>query len=639
VRFAPITPARITFGAAGEPPLAPDFGDVYHPRAGALGQARHVFLGGNGLPARWQRRARFVVLETGFGLGHNFLATWAAWRDDGERCERLWFVSIDKHPPTRDDLARAHAASPLPSLAAPLVAAWPPLTPDLHTLAFDNGRVMLCLAFGDVAQWLPQLVLDADAFYLDGFAPDRNPVMWDAALLKQLAGRAVPGATAATWSVARPLREGLAAAGFEVQRAPGFGGKREMTVARFTPRFVPKRARPPGRRAPAEAVIVGGGLAGAAAAWALAAEGWSCTVFDRHAEPAAETSGNPGGLFHGSVPADDGAHARALRAAALLAASTYAPLLHAGAVVGQAQGLLQASGTSFEATHARVERHALPGGYAQAFDAAEASARAGVRMAGPAWYYPGGGWLAPPSWVRHALDHPSIRWRGATTVHALQRDGEAWLLLDDDGHPLARSATVVLANAHDALRLLGQQPWPLQRVRGQVTLLGAGLANVPRPALPLTGDGYALVLPDGRLLCGATRGAGDAAAALRAADHAYNLQRLQALCGSAPTLDAAALAALDGRVGWRLAAADRLPVVGPAPCAASARERDAARVDGLFVATAFGARGITWAPLAGALVAAWAAGAPFPLGGDLIDAFDPARFAVRAARRVRTSAS
>ncbi|WP_162910231.1 tRNA (5-methylaminomethyl-2-thiouridine)(34)-methyltransferase MnmD, partial [Azohydromonas sediminis] len=262
MRFAPITPARIVFGdgAPDAPPYAPDFGDVYHARAGALAQAHHVFLGGNALPQRWQQRARFVILETGFGLGHNFLATWAAWRDDPRRCERLWFVSIDRHPPTRDDLARAHAASPLPGLARDLVAAWPPLTPDLHTLAFDGGRVMLRLAFGDVAAWLPQLVLDADAFYLDGFAPDRNPAMWDARVLKALAGRAAPGATAATWSVARDVRDGLAGAGFAVERAPGFGGKREMTVARYAPAFTPRRARAPGRVAPRDAVVVGAGL-------------------------------------------------------------------------------------------------------------------------------------------------------------------------------------------------------------------------------------------------------------------------------------------------------------------------------------------------------------------------------------------
>ncbi len=625
MRFAPITPARIAFGDDGTP-HAPDFGDVYHARAGALAQAHHVFLGGNALPQRWRHRDRFVVLETGFGLGHSFLATWAAWRADDARCTRLWFVSIDKHPPAHADLARAHAHSPLPALARELVAAWPPLTPDLHTLAFDGARVMLRLAFGDVAAWLPQLVVDADAFFLDGFAPDRNPAMWDRRVLRALAGRAAPGATAATWSVAREVRDALASAGFVVERAPGFAGKREMTVARHAPAFVPRRSRPRAREAPPEAVVIGAGLAGAAAADALAAAGWQVAVFDRHPRPAAETSGNAGGLFHGSVAADDTPHARVLRAAALEAARTYAPWLRDDTVTGAAAGLLQRAGDlTATAMRERLERQGLPPAYAQVLDGAAASGAAGVALQGPWWWFPTGGWLAPASLVAHWLAHPRITWRGGTTVHALHRDGDLWQVLDAGGRVLATAATVVLANAADTLRLLGHPAWPLRSSRGQVTLLPPHVRSLPRPAVPLAGDGYVLPLPDGRTLCGATRAADDPDATPRAADHAYNLQRLQRLVGAAPAVDPATL---DGRVGWRLAAHDRLPVVGAVPArgAAAARVRDVARADGLFVCTAFGSRGITWAPLAGALLASWAAGDPFPLESRLVDALDPARF-------------
>ncbi|HMM86976.1 bifunctional tRNA (5-methylaminomethyl-2-thiouridine)(34)-methyltransferase MnmD/FAD-dependent 5-carboxymethylaminomethyl-2-thiouridine(34) oxidoreductase MnmC [Azohydromonas sp.] len=627
MRFAPITPARIAFGDDGTP-HAPDFGDVYHARVGALAQARHVFLGGNALPQRWQRRARFVVLETGFGLGHNFLATWAAWRDDDARCERLWFVSIDKHPPARADLRRAHAASPLPALSRELVAAWPPLTPDLHTLAFDGARVMLRLAFGDVAAWLPQLVVEADAFFLDGFAPDRNPAMWDRRVLRALAGRAAPGATAATWSAAREVRDALASAGFAVERAPGFAGKREMTVARYAPAFVPRRSRTPAREAPGEAVVVGAGLAGAAAADALAAAGWQVTVFDRHPSPAAETSGNAGGLFHGNVAADDTPHARVLRAAALEAARVYAPWLRDGVVTGAAAGLLQRAGAlTAAAMRERLERQGLPPAYAQVLDGAAASDLAGVALHGPWWWLPGGGWLAPASLVARWLAHPRIAWRGGAAVQALRRDRDRWQVLDAGGRVLATTATVVLANAADALRLLDDAAWPLRSSRGQVTLLPRHAPSLRRPAVPLAGDGYVLPLPDGRTLCGATRAADDPDATPRAADHAYNLRRLQRLVGAAPALDPAAL---DGRVGWRLAAPDRLPVIGavPAPGARATRVRDVARADGLFVCTAFGSRGITWAPLAGALIASWATGDPFPLEARLVDALDPARFAV-----------
>jgi tRNA 5-methylaminomethyl-2-thiouridine biosynthesis bifunctional protein len=217
----PLQPARIDFSDASAP-QAIDFGDVYHARGGAFEQARHVFLAGNGLPQRWAGREHFVVLETGFGLGHNFLATWAAWRDDDARCAHLWFLSLDKHPPRLDDLRRVHAHSAEPDLARELVAAYPPLTPDLHRRDFARGRVHLLLAFGDIAAWLPQWVAFVDAFYLDGFAPAKNPAMWEPGVLKRLGRLAAPGATLATWSSARIVRDALTAADFEIQRRPGF---------------------------------------------------------------------------------------------------------------------------------------------------------------------------------------------------------------------------------------------------------------------------------------------------------------------------------------------------------------------------------------------------------------------------------
>jgi len=185
MKTAPIVAGRLAFTDAGVP-CSPDFGDVYHPAAGALAQATHVFLAGNGLPGRWAGRERFVILETGFGLGNNFLAAWDAWRRDPQRCERLVFVSVEKHPLTRADLARAHAASALPELAAALLAAWPALLPNLHPLDFDGARVQLLLGFGDAALLLPQLVAAVDAFFLDGFAPARNAGMWDERLLGRL---------------------------------------------------------------------------------------------------------------------------------------------------------------------------------------------------------------------------------------------------------------------------------------------------------------------------------------------------------------------------------------------------------------------------------------------------------------------
>ena len=209
MKTAPVVAADLAFDAEGVP-FSARFGDRYHPRQGAFAQAAHVFLAGNELPRRWQGRDRFVILETGFGLGNNFLAVWNAWRADPQRSRRLHFISIEKHPFAAADLRRAHARSPHPELARALVAAWPPLTPNLHRLTFDGGRVELLLALGDIDAWLPEIVATVDAFFLDGFAPDRNPAMWQPRVFKALARLAAAGATAATWSAANAVRAGLA---------------------------------------------------------------------------------------------------------------------------------------------------------------------------------------------------------------------------------------------------------------------------------------------------------------------------------------------------------------------------------------------------------------------------------------------
>src|SRR3954471_20260889 len=149
---------------AGGTPYSRGFGDVYHSGQGGRPQAWHVFLAGNGLPARWAGRDRFVVLETGFGLGLNFLATWAAWREDPSRCRRLHFVSVERSPLTRDDLAEALAPfEALQPLALALLSRWPPPIAGLHRMAFEGGGVTLTLALGEAEHLLPQMTLAADA--------------------------------------------------------------------------------------------------------------------------------------------------------------------------------------------------------------------------------------------------------------------------------------------------------------------------------------------------------------------------------------------------------------------------------------------------------------------------------------------
>ena len=634
MRFAPIVAAPLIFDAQGLP-VSAQYGDVYHPAAGAAAQANHVFLGGNGLPQRWRGSARFVILEAGFGLGNNFLATWQAWRQDAQRCEQLVFISVEKHPFSRADLSAAHQTSPWPELAAALVDAWPPLTPDLHTLSFDGSRVRLLLAFGDIQAWLPQLAARVDAFYLDGFAPAQNPLMWEPRVCKALARLAAPGATLATWSAAHSLRDGLRSAGFAVVKAPGSGGKRDITLARFEPIFVPRHA--PARQTaratrrastPRHAVIVGGGLAGCAVAWALAQQGWRTVVLERHAAPAQGASGNPAGAFHGIVNRQDGAHARFNRAAAFAAHSLVAPAIRAGNVLGDASGLirLEPEATDPAAMRAMLAQLGLPEDYVRALDATQAAALSGLPLTRPAWFYPTGGWVDPAALVREMLTQAGnhCEWRGGVEVAALNRIDQGWQLVDATGRLVATAATLVLANAGEALGLLGQilpkarstdravhDPghWPMQRQRGQISRLRCD--RLPKggavPRLAVTGSGFLLPAAQGQVTFGATShtvGDGDAEASPRRVDHQANLDRLARMgeFGWSPRVED-----LSGRVGWRWSCDDRLPIVGAVPSATARplrldQARFVPREDGLYVFIGLGSRGITWSAL-GAQVA------------------------------------
>ncbi|HLL11428.1 MAG TPA: FAD-dependent 5-carboxymethylaminomethyl-2-thiouridine(34) oxidoreductase MnmC, partial [Rubrivivax sp.] len=443
--------------------------------------------------------------------------------------------------------------------------------------------------------------------------------------------------TLATWSVARDLRADLTSAGFEVRLAQGKGGKREITLARYAPRFMPP-PRPTTAVDGSQAVIVGGGIAGAAAARALLQAGLEVTVIDRQAAPAAETSGNPAGLFHGTVHADDGPHARLFRGAALMARRDYG---------GHARGLLRL-GASLTVMQDLLRQQNLPSEYVQALRADEAAALAGVLLPGPAWFYPGGGWLDARAWVCEQLSLPGVRWIGQTSVARLSRHAAGWRLHDRADQVVADAPVVVLANAAGAMPLLTAMQhasWPLTHSRGQVTVCRPTAAGLPR--LPVAGDGYAIALPDGRLLCGATRDEEQAAddgrdSALREADQHHNLSRLQRLTGIVAPADPSLWS---GRTGWRLQAADRLPVAGAVPLAGmpQGQRMDQVRLlpreRGLFVLTALGARGLTLAPLLGRLVAAQATGSPWPVEQDLADAVDPARWLVRAARRANSGVS
>jgi tRNA 5-methylaminomethyl-2-thiouridine biosynthesis bifunctional protein len=593
--------ARLAFAADGTP-YSQAYGDVYHSAEGGLAQAQHVFLRGNGLPGRWRQRRKFTILETGFGFGLSFLATWRAWREDSAHCERLHFVSIEKHPFRADDLAVL--LKEFPDLKTELVSRWPMLVPGMHRIEFEGGQIVLTLFLGDITDGLPQLQLAADAFFLDGFSPAKNPEMWAAPLLRHLGRLAAPGATLATWSVAAPVRSALEGAGFAVEKVAGFGAKKEMLRGHLA-----RTVRTESMQTEHSAIVIGAGIAGAAACERLASRGWQVTLIERHAEPAQEASGNPAGVFHPVISPDDSLFARFTRASFLYLLNHWNDL---DGVQWERCGVLQMARNAEEKASQQRALATLgyPARYAQ-FD----EAKGGI-------WFPEAGWVKPRSLVDGLLSRFDIKQCLNQEVFSLSRENNIWRATDARNNVIASAAVVVLANATDALRLAPHPEARLRRVRGQLTLVPAiaGLGHVVlRGGMALPGIG-------GLSVVGASFDVDDEDTELRADSHEGNLERLEqimpgALAGFNPGLDPSTL---DGRVAFRAVVPDRLPMIGPL--------RDP-RGAGLYGAFAYGSRGLLWAGLGGELLASLLEGEPLPVERKLAAAVDPGRFALRAARR------
>ena len=631
-----ITPAEVAFDADGTP-FSARFGDVYHSAHGALGQASHVFLGGNRLPGRWHHRQRFTVLETGFGIGVNFLACWAAWRADPLRSERLHFVSVERHPFAAADLARLHARFPeFDALSRALCRRWPPALPGIHRLQLDDGRVTLTLLFGEAATALARLDCAADALFLDGFSPARNPDMWSPRICHLLARLCAPGATLATWSVAASVRSALSHAGFELHRAPGFAGKRDMLVGQRLDRD--RRADEISAPAtPGEAIVVGAGLAGSAVAERLAERGWQVSLIERSDGPGRGASGNLAGVLRPLPSLDDNRLSRLTRAGTLYGLHHLARLAERGHGPKWADcGVLHLARDGEHERRQRelVERQLPPSDYLRFVDRAEAAAIAGCEVARGGWWFPSAGWVMPPSLCAanlDAADTPVHRHFGRPLAQ-LSRAGDRWQAQDAAGGTIAAADLVVLANGVELRELPQAGALPLRSGRGQVTHLPAGGETPPR--VVVCGFGYVSPPVDGVRSVGASFQVEDHDDALRLSDQQDNLGRLDfMLPGFQAGLDEPALA---GRVGFRPASPDRLPMIGALPIADRPVEDPTCnpieRHPGLFAISGFGARGLVWSAIAAELLASRLSGEPLPLERDIVEALDPARFLTRPSR-------
>ncbi|MGA0606404.1 tRNA (5-methylaminomethyl-2-thiouridine)(34)-methyltransferase MnmD [Phenylobacterium sp. VNQ135] len=549
------------------------FGDVYFSAEDGLAETRAVFLEGCGLPGGWAGRRRFVVGELGFGTGLNIAALLELWRRTRPAEGRLHVFTVEGYPISAEEAARALAGWPeLADVAKALASRWPGRAGGIHRMELPDFAAVVDVSVGDVTEALSGWTGRADAWFLDGFSPALNPQMWSDEVLALVGARSAPGARAATFTVAGQVRRGLAAAGFEVEKRPGFGRKRERLEARL-----PGQAREADAR---RVAIIGAGVAGAAAARAVRALGGEAVVLEAEA-PGSGGSGNPAALVTPRLDAGLAAPARLFARAFARAVALYGELPEAIVTTGVLQLAMM------DRDPARFAKIASSDLFEPGSLNLLTSEQATARLSEPA-----------PS----ALDQ-----RSALVVEPA-RVLEAWL------GPMERGAVadvkaldadaVIVAAGLGARELL--DGLSLQPVRGQASWA----AGVPWTAAAAWG-GYVVPTRDG-VLFGATHDRDDVETGLRPDDHARNLATLgRALPGLAGRL---AHAPLEGRAAVRAATRDRLPIAGPAA------------TPGVFALTGFGSRGFSMAPLLAEHVAALAMGAPSPLTAEAQVLIDPARF-------------
>ncbi len=541
----------------------------------------------------WRGRASFTIFDSGYGDGARWRAVQQAWRDDPQRPARLHYIAL--------------ASGPLAGFRR-IPQDDPALTLDLLSAPLDAALV--------------QLDARLDAFCLHGIAEQ------GANFGRALGRLAVPGAVLQARGLSETQAHMLAGAAFDCKV-----GQDGTIDAVFTTR---KPASPWARKAQPDrrAIVLGAGLAGAAACERLCARGWQVTLVERHDQAASEASGNRAGIFQPLLSVDDNIMTRLSRAAFLYALDYWEGLGGIGRKIDGAHcGVLKLTRHLSDAHLGPVMAQSYPASYAQWLDAADAGALAGVGAPAGAWLFPQAGWVRPASVCAAMLAACGSRLvtRFGVGSVTLARDGEQWRAVAADGSTVAQAPVVIVASGTGARVLAQTSALPLAAIRGQVTHLPAG----ELPALPfvLCREAYLTPAIDGWHSLGASYD-DDADPALRASSQQQNLDKVASLLGEPEVGRHAALA---GRVGFRCVAPDRLPLVGALPDgqagAGLERLREVPRQDGVFGLLGYASRGLIWAPLAAELLACQLDNEPLPLEAELASALDPARFLLRARRR------
>jgi len=598
-------------------PESTRFGDVYFSRDNGLEETRYVFIGHNQLPERFQQvqdTGHFVVGEMGFGTGLNFLATWAEWvkQRPVDDSAILHFVSVERFPLRRQDLEKALSYWPeLKSQAAELIEHYPPLIKGTHRLVLAGGRVRLTLYFGDVLDAWKDLTFIADAWFLDGFAPSLNPDMWLDEAIALITSHSKPGTSLATFTAVGRVRRSLAEAGFEIAKVPGFGRKREMLAGIYPPETAPGQKTRTGTVA-----VIGAGIAGALLARNLAERGVQVLLLDQAPRAGSAASGNPQGALYVKLGVEYNAQTELAATALSFSQRFYRPWQNC---FWHPTGLLQLATGDHEADRQRrfCERNDYPDDLLEPVDASRASKLAGISVDTGGLWFPGSGWLEPAKACEHLVEHPLIETRFSYQVANLLPCNNQWCIRNISGED-CRADAVIIAGGHNSAALVptgGQLR--LKSIRGQITELPEADFNLPRAVL--CGTKYLNPVHGGSAVTGATFDLQDNTPHPTRAGHQENLDELQRTLPSVSKGLQPDPEQLKGRVAFRCTTHDYQPVAG------TMLDTEGNKLNGLYLLTGLGSKGLAWAPLLAEYLADVISGQPQCLPAPLAQRLETRR--------------
>jgi tRNA 5-methylaminomethyl-2-thiouridine biosynthesis bifunctional protein len=654
---------------------SPTFDDVYYQLGEGRAESTHVFLEPNKINARLKQdpQKSFTISELGFGTGLNFLLCYEQWLALEGNKSPLSYIAYEAFPLSPTDIENALSSWPeLSSFKTKLVEQYPLPARGSHRLVFEDASVTLTLIFGDVTETLSSQYYKSDAWFLDGFAPNRNESMWNENVIRSIAEKSGPSTTLSTYSAAGTVVRALKKWGFEVNKLSGYGLKREMVSATYNGPAnhnideetakcrtqLPNWARSNYSSQPSlkplaanifthKSIVIGSGLAGLTSALALAESGVDCLILEANSLPISEASGQAQLVLYGKYPKHFNREAKLTLAGQLFSQAYFSRLQERSSErFWNPCGVLQlAKGQTGELRHEQLlHNYRFPKSFASILEADQARQVANLNLSSKALWFPASGWLAPKIFANFVLSQDRIRIKTNIHVQAIEKhlDG-SWTLKTNQGS--YKCEHLVIAAANHTRELINTELFRTKPLRGQITRVASEF--LPKPATVICGEGYLCPEIANEIHFGATYDLTSTSCEVSEQDNVANIDNILRWFPTWASREQLNGSVIGGSAGLRCTTSDYTPMVGGLPDqkemlsqfkelrhdANACKEQFGAYQANAYLNIGHGSKGMISCPIAAEHIASLIADRPSPLDKELELMTSPARFIMRGLAR------